>query len=392
MRHRIAAAPATTVSVAAIVAGCSGNSSDDSAAPATPSSTAPATTTARPNAGSSRYRDGYYQAKGWYGGLPSNIDVAITLRTGRITDVQVTANATDPTSLEYQERFVDAVPDAVVGKPLDEVRVSRLAGSSGTPEGFNDAIEKIKDRGLQMTDGTATFVFDAIGTRWEIETDRPLGDDLRARIRDHIDRFDTTWSRFRPDSLVSRIASAPHGGRFRLPDDATALLDIYDPLHELTDGALDPLIGRDLELLGYDPSYSLTPATHAVRQREHQRRSRWPDIQRDGTTITTDRPVLLDVGAAGKGRLIDLVAHTLNDADVHRFVVDAGGDLRHNGDRHLRVGLEHHSIGSAWSESSTCMAMRCAPRPSTAVPGETGCITSSTRVPARRAGTCSPPG
>jgi thiamine biosynthesis lipoprotein len=115
----------------------------------------------------------------------------------------------------------------------------------------------------------------------------------------------------------------------------------YDRLHELTDGALDPLIGRDLELLGNDPSYSLTPATRAVRQREHQRRARWHDVQRDGTTITTNRPVLLDVGAAGKGRMVDLVAQTLNDADVHRFVVDAGGDLRHKGDRHLRVGLEH---------------------------------------------------
>jgi thiamine biosynthesis lipoprotein len=132
-----------------------------------------------------------------------------------------------------------------------------------------------------MTDGTASLVFDAIGSRWEIETDRPLRDDLRARIRDRIDRFDATWSRFRPDSLVTRIAGACQGGRYRLPDDASALLDIYDRLHELTGGALDPLIGRDLELLGYDASYSLTPATGAVRQREHQRRARWPDVQRD---------------------------------------------------------------------------------------------------------------
>jgi thiamine biosynthesis lipoprotein len=122
-----------------------------------------------------------------------------------------------------------------------------------------------------MTDGTASFAFDAIGTRWQIETDRPLSDDLRTRIRERIDRFDATWSRFRPDSLVSRIAGAPHGGRFRFPDDATELFDVYDRLHELTDGALDSLIGRDLELLGYDANYSLTPATRAVRQRQHQR-------------------------------------------------------------------------------------------------------------------------
>jgi uncharacterized protein with FMN-binding domain len=136
LRHRVAAATAMSVSVAAIAAGCSGGTSDDGSAP--PSSTPANTTT--------RYRDGDYQAKGWYGGLPSNIGVAITLRDDQVTDVQVTANATDPTSLDYQERFADAVTDVVVGKPIDEVRVSRLAGSSGTPDGFNQAIERIKDQ------------------------------------------------------------------------------------------------------------------------------------------------------------------------------------------------------------------------------------------------------
>lgn len=144
LRHRVAVAIATSILVAAIAAGCSSGTSEDGTAPATPSST-PATTTPRPSAGSSRYRDGDYEAKGWYGGLPSNIDVAITLRDDRIIDVQVTANATDPTSLDYQQRFAAAVPDVVAGRPIDEVRISRLAGSSGTPDGFNEAIEKIKD-------------------------------------------------------------------------------------------------------------------------------------------------------------------------------------------------------------------------------------------------------
>ncbi|MDA0181338.1 hypothetical protein OJ997_13615 [Solirubrobacter phytolaccae] len=115
---------------------------------AQPTATATATATAqRPRAeAGTTYRDGDYEAKGWYGGLPSNIDVALTLRDNRVTDVEVTANATNATSRDYQERFAEAVPDAVVGKRLDEVRVSRLAGSSGTPDGFNQAIERIKDQ------------------------------------------------------------------------------------------------------------------------------------------------------------------------------------------------------------------------------------------------------
>jgi uncharacterized protein with FMN-binding domain len=144
LRHRITAATATSLWLAAIAGGCSSGADDDASRPSARTGTPPATTTTRPRSGSSRYRDGDYQAKGWYGGLPSNIDVAVTLRNDRITDVQVTANATDPTSLDYQERFADAVPDVVVGKRINEVRVSRLAGSSGTPDGFNDALEKIR--------------------------------------------------------------------------------------------------------------------------------------------------------------------------------------------------------------------------------------------------------
>jgi len=91
-----------------------------------------------------RYQDGTHQADGWYGSLPSSIGVELSLAGGVITDVDVTTHATDPTSLDHQERFADAVPEVVVGRRIDEVQVSRLAGSSGTPDGFNDALDRIK--------------------------------------------------------------------------------------------------------------------------------------------------------------------------------------------------------------------------------------------------------
>jgi uncharacterized protein with FMN-binding domain len=90
------------------------------------------------------YADGTYTATGWYGGLPSRITVSVDLDDDVITDVDVTPHATDPTSLDLQRRFAAAVPDLVVGRPIDEVQLSRVAGSSGTPQGFNDALEQIK--------------------------------------------------------------------------------------------------------------------------------------------------------------------------------------------------------------------------------------------------------
>lgn len=90
------------------------------------------------------YRDGRYRATGWYGSLPSSIGVSVTLRSSRIRGVKVTPHATNPTSRELQERFARAVGPRVVGKRIDEVRLTRLAGSSGTTLGFNDALRRIR--------------------------------------------------------------------------------------------------------------------------------------------------------------------------------------------------------------------------------------------------------
>ena len=92
------------------------------------------------------YADGVYMATGQYGGLPSSITVTATLASGVITAVEVTPHATDPTSLDFLRRFAASVPAVVVGKRIDEVQVDRLAGSSGTPDGFNAALRRIQEQ------------------------------------------------------------------------------------------------------------------------------------------------------------------------------------------------------------------------------------------------------
>ena len=188
-----------------------------------------------------------------------------------------------------------------------------------------------------------TFTFGAIGTQWEIETDRPLGEAMERRILERVEEFDAVYSRFRPDSLVSRVASAPNGGCFVFPNDALVLFDLYDRLHEVTAGAVDPLVGRDLELLGYDQAYSLIPAADHVRAEAHLLgRATWSkDVIRDGRSLITRRPLVIDVGAAGKGYLVDIVCEILRESTVTQFVVDGSGDIRHSGKSGVRIGLEH---------------------------------------------------
>ena len=92
------------------------------------------------------YKDGTYNATGTYrtpGGQES-IGVKVTLAGGVITDASVTQNATGGEAEEYQSMFVSGYKSEVVGKKIDEVNLSRVAGSSLTPSGFNAALNEIK--------------------------------------------------------------------------------------------------------------------------------------------------------------------------------------------------------------------------------------------------------
>lgn len=188
---------------------------------------------------------------------------------------------------------------------------------------------------------TCSFKFDAIGTSWEINTAAPLGAVTRAQTLDLVERFDSLYSRFRHDSIVTRIAKAADGGAFSFPADAGPMFDLYDRLHDATEGAVDPLVGRDLEHLGYGGDYALVPDHEGITATVAHRPVWHRDVQREGNTITTRRPLVVDVGAVGKGRLVDLISDLLTAAGFKDFVVDGGGDICHRGDTALDIGLEH---------------------------------------------------
>lgn len=172
--------------------------------------------------------------------------------------------------------------------------------------------------------------FDAIGTRWEIATDDPLDAAHRERVTSAIDAFDRAWSRFRADSLVVSLAQ---GGSAPAPADAAAMLDLYVDLSAATGGAVDPLVGDSLSALGYDAEYSLV-AGRPIASPGWEGTLSWT-----GGMLALTRPATIDVGALGKGRLVDLVLAELADV-AGDAVVDASGDLRVRGSS-TRIALEH---------------------------------------------------
>ncbi|GAA5029193.1 hypothetical protein ACFQRL_07200 [Microbacterium fluvii] len=162
--NRIQAAPrpvrasAALVGVAGVIvlAGCSAgaadttDTTDDTAATTAPSTAATADTSDSSTTDSTAtgdYADGTYTADGTYvdgGGQSETISVTLTLEGDVVTDVQVSGDAKSPQSQQYQEAFIGGVADVVVGKDIDDLAVSKVAGSSLTSGGFNAALETIK--------------------------------------------------------------------------------------------------------------------------------------------------------------------------------------------------------------------------------------------------------
>ena len=174
---------------------------------------------------------------------------------------------------------------------------------------------------------TTRWQFDAIGTQWVIESAESISKETKLAVWQRIEEFDKTWSRFRADSAVSQLRSE---GSADLGADAAELLGIYDELYGATVGAVSPLVGGSIEQLGYDAELSFESKGDAVAA------PNWTDCALEGSILHSPVPVVLDVGAVGKGFLAGKVADLI---DVP-CVVDAGGDIVNRSGGMLKIAME----------------------------------------------------
>ena len=167
--------------------------------------------------------------------------------------------------------------------------------------------------------------FAAIGVGWHIDAPEPLTAGVRDAIAARIEAYDRTWSRFREDSLVARIGREP--GNWPLPAEAGPLLALYRVLYEATGGRMSPVVRGGTAAPPWRDTIAWTPDAAGA-----------PPAP--AGVLAAPRPVVLDVAAAGKGQLADLVSGVLTEHGVGVHTVDASGDIRRRGPA-TRVALEH---------------------------------------------------
>lgn len=134
------------LSLAGTVAGCAPSATPGPSSDTSGASTAPSATASTLASSGTLYQDGTYSADGTYVSPngTETVGVELTLASGTVTAANITQHPSNPNTRKFQGEFAGGIAAQVVGKSIDELNVSKVAGSSLTSGGFNQALDKIK--------------------------------------------------------------------------------------------------------------------------------------------------------------------------------------------------------------------------------------------------------
>jgi uncharacterized protein with FMN-binding domain len=114
--------------------------------PITSTKTASTSTASSTSNTGGNYKDGTYAATGSYdspGGI-EKVGVQITLASNVVTAANVQSETQNPTAESYQSIFIMNYKKYVVGKKINDVKLSNVSGSSLTSKGFLSALKQIE--------------------------------------------------------------------------------------------------------------------------------------------------------------------------------------------------------------------------------------------------------
>jgi thiamine biosynthesis lipoprotein ApbE len=148
-------------------------------------------------------------------------------------------------------------------------------------------------------------------------------------VRDVLEDVDEAYSRFREDSELTRL-NANAGRTIRISPLLATAIDAALRAARLTDGAVDPTIGRAIRVAGYDDDFPRIAAEGGPVNLHAWQVPGWQGIRLDRRLRTVWLPhgVELDLGSTGKALAADLAA-TAAMAAVGEggLLVSLGGDI-----------------------------------------------------------------
>ena len=163
-----------------------------------------------------------------------------------------------------------------------------------------------------------------------------VGSDFWNETVDLLNRLEASWSRFVPDSDVTRL-NLGHSRLIDVDPSTITLVDAMVRAWRLTDHRFDPTTLRALTDAGYSTSIvdprlvTILPSGDVHLEDADGAQPTMDDIEVAGHAIRLPAGMTIDAGGIGKGLAADLaVAHAL-ESGAHGAMASIGGDVAMSG-------------------------------------------------------------
>ena len=167
-------------------------------------------------------------------------------------------------------------------------------------------------------------------------------DELLDHAEQRLRQLEEWWSRFLPDSDITR-ANQADGEPVWVHEDTLAVVARALDAWRQTAGRFDITVLPALVDAGY--THSVITQAAAPEVRGHRvGQSALVGVDYDAGTLTVPATTAIDLGGIGKGMAADIVAEELMELGAHGVIVNVGGDLavlgRPLGDTSWYLGIE----------------------------------------------------
>jgi len=225
------------------------------------------------------------------------------------------------------------------------------------PDSYETVFERVRHSSrCQALDGFFQLSFQAMNTHCRVNflTENPArAQSFQAEVLRWISWFEAQYSRFIPDSLISRINAAAGLHWVEVDAETDALFNLCQEMIFFTRGVFDPTSLPLMRLWNWKANPATLPTGAAVAAAREL--IGWRKVQRRKGAIFLPREgMCLDLGGIGKEYAVDRVLSMGLERGLPNILVDFGQDVRVHGHPPGRdcwhIGLEDPTTpGEPWT-------------------------------------------
>jgi len=226
-----------------------------------------------------------------------------------------------------------------------------------SPGSAAEAVDRVKQSARSFVDnGVHRLDFRSMSTACQVKVHGAADSavkDFEGAAVEWVGRFEGRYSRFIPDSLISRINAAAGEHWVEIDPETERLFSLCQELFFFTRGSFDPTALPLIQLWNWKQQPAKLPLADAIETA--QALVGWNKIQRrPGAIFLPQRGMAIDLGGIGKEYAVDCVMNLAIERGISNALVDFGQDVRVRGHApnkaHWMIGLEDALMpGKCWT-------------------------------------------